>query len=286
MEPLVQNTAKNILIWMADSADHVSGKTGLTLTITCSKAAGAFNSITPTVTERSYGWYQLALTSSHIDTPGNFALHITGTGADPTDYINDVIGWDPKLLPQPYATLLQSTSAVFVFWVPDATNPIDGKTGLADADFSPIYISKNGGAFSNIAASVTVSEIDYGFYKFTLTSSHTDTVGDLALYITVANNGMVELPFICHVVSPTSGSDPWDVSLPGSYGSGKAGKIVGDNLNATVSSRAPESGGNVAAIKAKTDLLPGSFPDDMADENTSKDILKKIKQVKALLEAT
>ena len=32
--------------------------------------------------------------------------------------------------------------------------------------------------------------------------------------------------------------DPWTTALPGAYGAGSAGKIVGDNLNATVSSRA------------------------------------------------
>lgn len=32
--------------------------------------------------------------------------------------------------------------------------------------------------------------------------------------------------------------DPWATALPGSYTSGQAGKIIGDNLNATVSSRA------------------------------------------------
>ena len=49
-----------------------------------------------------------------------------------------------------------------------------------------------------------------------------------------------------HLVSGSTGSslnaagsagDPWSTSLPGAYGAGTAGKIVGDNLNATVSSR-------------------------------------------------
>lgn len=35
-----------------------------------------------------------------------------------------------------------------------------------------------------------------------------------------------------------SAGDPWATALPGAYTSGQAGKIVGDNLNATVSSRA------------------------------------------------
>jgi hypothetical protein len=35
--------------------------------------------------------------------------------------------------------------------------------------------------------------------------------------------------------------DPWSTALPGVYGAGTAGKIVGDNLNATVSSRATQT---------------------------------------------
>lgn len=35
--------------------------------------------------------------------------------------------------------------------------------------------------------------------------------------------------------------DPWGTALPGAYGAGTAGKIVGDNLNATVSSRATQT---------------------------------------------
>jgi hypothetical protein len=75
---------------MADSSDHIAGKTGLTLTITASKAGAAFSSISPTVTELASGWYKLALTTSHTDTLGDLALHVTGTGADPTDLVMQV----------------------------------------------------------------------------------------------------------------------------------------------------------------------------------------------------
>jgi hypothetical protein len=34
--------------------------------------------------------------------------------------------------------------------------------------------------------------------------------------------------------------DPWTTTLPGAYGAGSAGKIIGDNINATVSSRATQ----------------------------------------------
>jgi hypothetical protein len=75
-----------------------------------------------------------------------------------------------------------------------------------------------------------------------------------------------------------SAGDPWGTALPGAYGAGTAGKIVGDNLNATVSSRATQASVDtiddfldtevaailaavdteVAAIKAKTDNLPAA----------------------------
>jgi len=75
------------MVLMVDSTDHVTGKTGLTLTITASKDGGAFGSISPTVTERGNGWYSVALTASHTDTLGDLALHVTGTAADPADMV-------------------------------------------------------------------------------------------------------------------------------------------------------------------------------------------------------
>ena len=43
-------------------------------------------------------------------------------------------------------------------------------------------------------------------------------------------------------LSAAGGSgDPWATALPGAYGAGTAGKIVGDNVNATISSRASQA---------------------------------------------
>ena len=74
-----------------------------------------------------------------------------------------------------------------------------------------------------------------------------------------------------------SAGDPWSTPLPGAYGSGTAGKILGDNLDATVSSRASQTSVDtvddfldteIAAIKAKTDNLPGD-PADASDIATA-----------------
>lgn len=49
-----------------------------------------------------------------------------------------------------------------------------------------------------------------------------------------------------------SAGDPWATSLPGAYGAGTAGKIIGDNINATVSSRSSHSAADVWAAGTRT----------------------------------
>lgn len=88
---LAQSTARDITVFMVDSADHVTGKTGLTLAVQVSKAAASFASISPTVTELAFGWYKIALTSGHTDTLGELDFHISATGADPADFKRFVI---------------------------------------------------------------------------------------------------------------------------------------------------------------------------------------------------
>jgi len=88
---LKKSTSTVITILMVDESDHITGKTGLSagLTIYASKAGGAPAVITPTVTELSAanvpGVYALTLTADHVNTLGDLQLHITGSGADPTD---------------------------------------------------------------------------------------------------------------------------------------------------------------------------------------------------------
>lgn len=83
------------MVFVTQSSDHVNGLTGATLTITASKDGAAFASISPTVTERGDGWYNIALTSSHTDTTGDLALHITATGGDPSDLVRQVVAYNP-----------------------------------------------------------------------------------------------------------------------------------------------------------------------------------------------
>ena len=91
MRQLAVNTARYIMVFMTDASDHITGKAGLTLTITASKAGGAFAAITPTVADLGSGWYSLYLTAAHTNTLGDFALHVTAALADPTDIAAEVV---------------------------------------------------------------------------------------------------------------------------------------------------------------------------------------------------
>jgi hypothetical protein len=90
-----QSTARNLMVFLTDSTDHVTGLTGATLTISLSKDGAAFGAITPTVTERGDGWYSLAMTTSHTDTLGDLVLHITAASADPIDLREQVFALLP-----------------------------------------------------------------------------------------------------------------------------------------------------------------------------------------------
>ena len=91
MRELLQSTAENVMVFMVLSSDSKTGATGKTLTITLSKNGGSFNSISPTVTDRGNGWYNLALTTSHTDTLGDIALHIEAADCDPSDLKHFVV---------------------------------------------------------------------------------------------------------------------------------------------------------------------------------------------------
>lgn len=71
-----------------------------------------------------------------------------------------------------------------------------------------------------------------------------------------ANGGRLDLI----LDSAASAGDPWSTALPGAYGAGTAGKIIGDNINAPIGTVDTV----VDAIKAKTDNLP-SDPADASD---------------------
>lgn len=61
-----------------------------------------------------------------------------------------------------------------------------------------------------------------------------------------------------------SAGDPWNTVLPGAYGAGTAGKIIGDNVNATISSRSTLTAQQVWEYATRTLSSFGSLVSDVA----------------------
>ena len=71
----------NIPVFMVDSTDHVTPKTGLTLTVTRSLDSAAFGAATGTTAEVSSGMYQLDASQADMNADV-ITFRITATGAD------------------------------------------------------------------------------------------------------------------------------------------------------------------------------------------------------------
>lgn len=83
--------------------------------------------------------------------------------------------------------LKQSTARNLMVFLASSSDRVTGLTGAT----LTITASKNGAAFSAIAP--TVTELGDGWYNLALTTSHTDTLGDLVLHVTAASADPIDL---------------------------------------------------------------------------------------------
>lgn len=94
--PIQQNqTAQPLEFFLTQSADHISGLTGATPTVTISKNGGAFAAPAGAITEIGNGWYKVAGNATDANTLGPLALHASATNADPTDDTFPVVAYNP-----------------------------------------------------------------------------------------------------------------------------------------------------------------------------------------------
>ena len=89
------STMYPISFFMADSVDRVTGKTGLSPTVTLSKNGGAFAAASGAVSEIDNGWYRLAGNAGDRDTLGELIVHSEATGADPADLLAEIVSHNP-----------------------------------------------------------------------------------------------------------------------------------------------------------------------------------------------
>lgn len=90
-------TTYPIVFLMVDANDHITGKTGLTPTVTISKNGGAFTAAAGTVTEIGHGWYAIGGHTTDRNTLGELIIHAEAPGADPVDERYEIASYDPFL---------------------------------------------------------------------------------------------------------------------------------------------------------------------------------------------
>lgn len=206
---------------------------------------------------------------------GASVLLSSGTGAGQLDFTSGIV---KSNLTQVLGTALTETAGqiaagfkkFFNIATPastmDALTLVATATNLTNAPTSGDFTSAMKTSLNAATPAVTVSDKT----GFSLSSGGVQAIWDaLTSALTTAGSvgkllvGMAasvwDVVLSGHTTSGTTGAglnsassagDPWNTALPGSYGAGTAGKIIGDNIAATKS--------DTAAIKAKTDNLPAS----------------------------
>lgn len=97
MQILRSSATTPITFFMADNADHITGVTGLSPSVTVSKNGGSFSVPAGAVSEIGFGWYKVAPNATDTDTLGDLLLHATATGADAfSERVAEIVAFDPR----------------------------------------------------------------------------------------------------------------------------------------------------------------------------------------------
>lgn len=187
-----QSTAYTRMFKMIDSADHFSKKTGLTCTVNLSKAGAAFGAAGGTVTEVANGWYKVALSTTDTNTVGDLAFYITATGADDTDFVDQV--WVRDLADLAFPATSGRSMVVDASGLVDANTVKLGPTGSGTAQTAKDV----GGAVPAAAAGASGGLLISG------SNSGTTTLGALTITGATTHTGNVSMAAGCNITQSSS----------------------------------------------------------------------------------
>jgi hypothetical protein len=144
MATVRQSAPYTRLFLMVQSGDHTTPATGLTVSVSISKAGAAFAAATGSVSEVANGWYRVNLLSADTGTTGDLAYHCTATGADPTDFVDQIVNpyWGDTLnanLSQIMATPVVSGAVDSATLTPTTT---EFETNLSTAYAAESYVGQ------------------------------------------------------------------------------------------------------------------------------------------------
>lgn len=219
------STAHPMTFLLVQSADHVTGATGKTPTVTISKDGGAFASPSGAVTEIGNGWYALAGNATDRNTVGDFKINATATGCDPSDTNYNIVPWDPYDAVRLGLTALPNAAAGANGGLPlgDASGRVDlgkilgtasaGVAGYVGIDWSHINAPSSTQALANttISTGQTISGItgvtfptNFGSLAITVGGAVTaGTVSDKTGY-SLANSSITSSTFAANALSSSA----------------------------------------------------------------------------------
>jgi len=196
MSVLKQSTVIRRPFLLVQSADHITGLTGATPTVTISKNGAALASPGGTVTEIGSGWYYISYTGTDTNTLGPLVAHVTAASADPSDFYDDVqthilsdFAIDANGNVSITSNIKQNTAATIEFPMVSTT------TGqLATGLTVTAQRSLAGAGFAPCANAVTEIATASGVYSLVLAAADTNAVS-VVLLLTATNANPVVYQF-------------------------------------------------------------------------------------------
>lgn len=240
MALLKQSTAYTATWLMVDSTDHISAKTGLTVTVNISKAGAAFGAAGGTVSEIANGWYKCVLTTTDTNTLGDLSYHCTATGADPTDFKDQV--WNRTIDDLAFPATSGRSMVVDANGLVDANVVKIGPTGSGTAQ-----TARDIGASVLLSAGTGTGQLD--FTSGVTKANATQWLGGTIPAVNVTGVPLVDLKYTLGTVSPAT-----------------AGSVRADAVTGAVGSVTGNVGGSVASVTAAVAL---SAKDSLAIRNNT-----------------
>jgi len=257
---------RRILVYLVDDTDGKTPETSVTISagdVKISKNGAAEANHGGTLTELATGTYYYEFSQSELDTAGFVQFKLIKSGVRTFVKEVQVVPFDPYDAVRMGLTALPNAAADAAGGLPisdaggldldaqlvtkindiltDTGTTLDGKLdtidNFLDTEIAAIITTLGTPAGASISADLVVIDNFVDGLESTLTlAAIADAVWDEAIagHLVAGSTGNA-------LNSAGSAGDPWSTGLPGAYGAGTAGKIIGDNINATISSRASQA---------------------------------------------
>lgn len=250
------STAYPLAFMMIDSTDHLTGKTGLTVTVTIRKVGGSFASPAGAVTEIANGWYEVAGNATDSGTLGPLLLHATATGADPTDTSYEIVAYDPQSATD--LGLSKLTSLTFSVAGQIDANVLDWKSATAPAMTGDAFARLGAPAGASVSVDVAAVKTDTAAIKTKTDFLPSATAGSAGGVFIAGTNAATAITtgLTAHIIGTVdtlttyTGNTPQTGDAYGRIGALGAGLTAVDDATLTA----------LAAIQADTDDIQTRLP--------------------------